>query len=819
MDIATAASHVAFIQHKDEERENKRRNFRRHSIFFSRKDGNKESQELAVIPQERNWKGIFLSVVVITIVCVIVGISAWLLQPPESVSDYNYVYDFDAMFDMEWKPYTTTGEWIGDSFVYRDRYSNILKTKGREVEILITNETMQSLGIYKASISPDFKYALLSSDIQKVYRYSTTAKYFIYTIDTKSHVSLHDKSLQYAGWGMVGSQLAYVINSDVYYKSSAEDNPHQITTTGKKSKQKVINGIADWIYEEEVLSGSKAHWFSKDGSYLAYASFDDTLVPQVDIIIYNTPYPTIEKINYPKTGYKNPIVKLFIHNLRTNKNVEVPIPESVKELQPLFNSLVWASDESVLITWMNRYQNISVTSYCSLSSSSNPKNMTISCRDIYEQHSEGWLETLTNSQNGRSAPTQGSGKTYFQREEKSIGGSGKFTHLMMVDYSKDSVTTRFLTSGNWEVTDISGYNEQLNKVFFISTEKSPMDRHLYSVDINEDRPTPFCHTCDSSCKYTSTQMSSDATGAIIQCLGPGVPFATYFNVTNQEANIIEGNKELREKYKNTIKPDIIVETIPISGESGNYEFQAKLFLPPNAQLKKHIPLLLDIYAGPGSQTVNSKFSLDWKTFLATNKDIAVMTFDGRGSGFRGSNVLKEVNRRLGVYEIEDQITAIKKVLEKHHYLNRDKVAVWGWSYGGYASAMLATHPMSLSENLTKCAISVAPVTDWHLYDTIYTERFMGSRDHNFKRYMESSLLPRAESFKFFKYLLIHGTRDDNVHFQNSAVLENELVRAGIVHRYQVYTDETHSLNSQPKWTHRHLYKLMTQFLIDCYANT
>lgn len=236
-----------------------------------------------------------------------------------------------------------------------------------------------------------------------------------------------------------------------------------------------------------------------------------------------------------------------------------------------------------------------------------------------------------------------------------------------------------------------------------------------------------------------------------------------------------------------------------------------MMLPPNFKKSKKYPLLIDVYGGPCSQTVSYRFKLSWATYLTSTMDIIYASFDGRGSGYQGDEIMHSIYHRLGTFEVEDQLTAIRKFIDMG-FVDKDRIAMWGWSYGGYVTAMA----LGSGSGLLKCGIAVAPVAEWEYYDAVYTERYMGTPQDNLDGYRNGSVIERAKNFKDVDFLLIHGTADDNVHFQQAAQISKALVNEQVDFEAMWYTDKNHSLRGS---AYRHVYTLMSHFLKKCLVNT
>uniref|UniRef100_A0A3B3ZSC2 Uncharacterized protein n=1 Tax=Periophthalmus magnuspinnatus TaxID=409849 RepID=A0A3B3ZSC2_9GOBI len=320
----------------------------------------------------------------------------------------------------------------------------------------------------------------------------------------------------------------------------------------------------------------------------------------------------------------------------------------------------------------------------------------------------------------------------------------------------------------------------------------------FRIRIGSSHSAPECLSCDlrpERCQYNTAYFSYDASYYRLDCTGPGLPVYTLMD--NRGAD-------------NTQKPRHY-HKMPNSYNILPADLWYQMMLPPNFKKSKKYPLLIDVYGGPCSQTVSYRYKLNWATYLTSTHDIIYASFDGRGSGYQGDQILHSIYHRLGTYEVEDQLFAIRKFIDMG-FVDKDRVAMWGWSYGGYVTAMA----LGSGSGLLKCGISVAPVAEWEYYDAVYTERYMGTPSDNPDGYRNGSVITRAKNFKNVDFLLIHGTADDNVHFQQAAQISKALVNEQVDFEAMWYTDKNHSLRGS---AYRHVYTLMSHFLKKCFATS
>uniref|UniRef100_A0A8C6PRE3 Fibroblast activation protein, alpha n=1 Tax=Nothobranchius furzeri TaxID=105023 RepID=A0A8C6PRE3_NOTFU len=656
--------------------------------------------------------------------------------------------------------------WISDvEYLHKTSDGHIyLHNAETKVESLyLSNSTFAKVDATDYWLSSDFNYVAFESNYTKNWRHSYTASYSIYDREKSTFVTSVSlpPAVQYFTFGPTGSQFAYVSDFNVYFKSSVDAQVVQITRNGKMNE--ILNGIPDWVYEEEVFASAGAIWWSKTGKFLAYAEFNDTEVHKVEYIWYGSePYPQTVEVPYAKI-WSVTFCSYVWH-------VEQLLRSWVLEIMSTFNNLVmvdmtWASDERVAVQWLTRKQNHLVV-------------------QIYDFDGGSWKEKQVDD-----ASLYTPLPLFFAEDNlsfyKIMSDSKGYKHIHLV---KNGVATP-ISSGEWEVIYISKLTK--DAIYFVSNQYKgvPVKRNLYRVMIGGSSSAPQCLTCDlheDRCQYNSAYLSVDASFYRMDCYGPGLPLYTLMDNRGSGAGTF-------------FKFSVLLIYLW-------YE----MMLPPNFQKSKKYPLFIDVYGGPCSQSVNYQFKLNWGTYLSSSLGIIVASFDGRGSGYQGDEILHAIYKRLGTFEVEDQIAAVRKFIDMG-FIDKDRIAIWGWSYGGYVSSMA----LGAGTGLFKCGIAVAPVANWEYYDAIYTERYMGRPTENSDAYKNSTVTSRAKNFKKVSYLLVHGTADDNVHFQQAAQISKALVDEQVDFEAMWYTDKDHSLGGS---AYPHLYTLMSNFLQKCLLN-
>ncbi|MDO9634616.1 MAG: S9 family peptidase [Paludibacter sp.] len=630
-------------------------------------------------------------------------------------------------------------------------------------------------------ISPKESKILVYTNEKKRYRRSFTADYYIYDIKYREFDPLSAKMPQEAPvFSSDDRYIAFAHTNNLHMKKVEFKTDIQITKDGEKGK--IINGISDWLYEEEFEATYHYAW-CPDSKLLAFIKFDESEVKEFSFQKFSNGdqsgfqlYPELTTYKYPKSGEKNARVSVCIYDDFNKTTRTIKLNESEESFY--IPRIKWTNTSDQLAVFqLNRNQN-RLDMYFA-----NPK--TGISRLITRQEDKFYIDYKNID--------------YLQFRKDNMGfytvsDRDGFTHIYQ--HRMDGTIARQITKGNWDVTDFYGVDEGKNIVYYQSAEISPIQRQVYSIDAKGKKMnlTNLKGTNEAyfskNFKYFVHGMSSIST-----------PDAFILkNNMGDEIRKLEINSTITETFKTHVlnqKEFFSFKT------SENILLNGWMLKPLDFNENKKYPVLMVQYSGPGSQRVLDEWNIGWEYYLST-KGYVVVCVDGRGTGARGSEFLKCTYKQLGILETKDQVETAK-YLGKQSYIDKNRIGIWGWSYGG----SVALWAMSTGENIFKAGISVAPVTDWRFYNTAYTERFMQTPQENFRGYEATSAIINADKLEG-RLLIVHGTADDNVHYNNTLIYAEKLVEVGKQFEMQIYTDKNHSILGQQ--TRRHLFTRMVDFL-------
>jgi len=621
------------------------------------------------------------------------------------------------------------------------------------------------------------KMILLACNTNQIFRHSFTADYYLYNIATKQLTKLFDFQVQEPTFSPDGKKIAYAKENNLYVYDLDSKQSTPITTDGKKNA--IINGITDWVYEEEFAFVRAFDW-SADSKKLAYIRFDESQVPEFSMSIFHKDlYPTIETFKYPKAGEKNSIVSLHVYDANSNATKQINLG---KYNDFYIARMKWTDDANVLSAQvLNRHQD----------------NLDL----LFIDGNSGTAKVVLNEKD--KAYVDVTDNLTFLKDNSFIWTSEKdgFNHIYV--YDKNGKLKNQVTKGNWEVTSYYGFDEKNKTVFYQSTEKGSINRAIYRIGLDGKNKMQLSQnvgtneaTFSPNFQYYISTYSS-ATQPTIYSLNEAK--------TGKQVQVIENNEALSLKLKAYDLPQ--KDFFILKTEKGN-ELNAWIMKPKDFDASKKYPVFMIQYSGPGSQQVANQWgsSNEYWFMMLAQQGYIVACVDGRGTGFKGADFKKVTQLELGKYEVEDQIDAAK-VIGNYPYVDQSRIGIWGWSYGGF----MASNCILKGNDVFKMAIAVAPVTNWRFYDSIYTERYMQTPQENASGYDENSPINHVDKLKG-KFLLIHGSGDDNVHVQNSMQMMEALIQANKQFDSQIYPDKNHGIFGGN--TRVQLYNKMTKFITE-----
>jgi dipeptidyl-peptidase-4 len=632
-----------------------------------------------------------------------------------------------------------------------------------------------SNGIDSYSFSSDEKTILIANNSNPIFRHSFTADYFLYNTATKQLSKLFDQ-VQEPTLSPDGKKIAFAKDNDLYVYDIASKKITQITTDGKKNS--IINGITDWVYEEEFAFVRAFDW-SADSKKIAFIRFDESDVPEFSMSIFHKElYPKVETFKYPKAGEKNSVVSLHVYDVASASVKPVNLGNYNDFYIP---KIQWTSDANVLSAIvLNRHQD----------------NLDL----LFIDGNTAAAKVVLNEKDKAYVDVTDKVLTYL-KDNSFIWNSEKdgFNHIYL--YDKNGKLKNQVTQGNWEVTAYYGFNEKSKTVFYQSVENGSINRDIYRIGLdgkNKKRLSSETGTHEATFSPNFDLFIDKFSSATI-------PTAYTLNEAKagKQVKVIEDNHELAAKLKNynlSAKEFFVLKT-----DKGN-QLNAWILKPKDFDASKKYPVLMFQYSGPGSQQVNNDWnSTDdyWFQMLAQQGYI-IACVDGRGTGYKGAAFKKVTQKELGKYEVEDQIDAAK-VIGNYPYVDKSRIGIWGWSYGGF----MASNCLLKGADVFKMAIAVAPVTNWRFYDSIYTERYMQTPQENPTGYDDNSPINHVNKLKG-KLLLIHGSGDDNVHVQNSMQMMEALIQANKQFDSQIYPDKNHGIYGGK--TRIQLFNKLTNFI-------
>ncbi len=650
-----------------------------------------------------------------------------------------------------------------------DKYS--YKTLEKVETILSSNELQEVNSFSSYSFNNDETKIILGTNFEKIFRRSFKGTFYAYDIASKE-LTLIGKEIQEPVFSPDNEKVAFAKNNNLFIKNVKTNAVTQVTVDGKKNS--IINGITDWVYEEEFAFVRAFEW-SNNSTYLAYLRFDETNVPTFSMdMVGSELYPSQQVFKYPKAGEENAKVSLHMYNVSkaSKKQISLGDYEYIPRIK-------WSNSDDILVaTTLNRHQNN--LNLFKVNALNNTTTLLLNETDkAYVDITDNLTFLVDNS--------------FIWTSEKE-----GYNHIYHYDFNGKLINQ--ITKGNWEVTNYYGFNERKKTIYYQSVENGSTNRGVYSIGLDGRKKKLLSNNDGQNNAAFSTNLnyfintfsSSDTP-----------PIYSLFSDKGKMIKVIKDNTQLKEDlsaYKLSPKE---FSTININGN----ELNMWMIKPLGFDKTKKYPMLMFQYSGPGSQQVANRWNGAndyWHNMLA-QKGMIVVCVDGRGTGLKGANFKKVTQKELGKYEVEDQIAAAK-ALAKRSYIDEDNIGIWGWSYGGFMS----TNCLLKGNDVFSTAIAVAPVTSWRFYDSVYTERYMQTPQENASGYDDNSPINYADKLEG-NYLLVHGTGDDNVHVQNSMRMINALIAADKQFDMFIVPDRTHGIY-KGKNTRLNLYTKMTNFI-------
>jgi dipeptidyl-peptidase-4 len=646
----------------------------------------------------------------------------------------------------------------------------------------VTDEAGKKIDTRDYTASGDRKWVLFSTDREAIYRRSSKANVYLYDVAAKKAVLLNKGKVLHPTFSPDGRKLAYVFDNNLYVYDLATAKTTAVTADGRWNH--IINGNCDWVYEEE-FEFSRAFEWSPNSTYIAYYKFDETKVKEYQFTVYDNSYNQQYTYKYPKAGEANSKVSIHIYNLATGADV----PARYLQGDIYIPRIKWTQqDDRLVIFWMNRHQNdlkLLLTNAA-----------TGELQTMYEEQNKYYVEINDN--------------WWFLKDGKNFLFTSEMNgYTQLYNYSLDGKRKIQLSKLRHDVADVNGVDEKNRLIYYTLAYPTPLDRNLFVTDFDGKKTTQLTkgegfhrvvmnEDFSQFYDYHSTINTPQTVTLYTLSNSKGAVAATLSKVVNESAKL-KGVLDQYELGK--------VEFLRIPNSKGD-TLNGWILKPANFDPSRKYPVLFCNYGGPGSQTfVVNRFGAAsmWHQLLAQN-GVLVVSVDNTGTGYRGEEFKKKTYLQLGKYEIEDQIDAAR-FIGRLPFVDANRIGHWGWSYGGFMSSLAITK----GADVFKAAVAVAPVTSWRFYDNIYTERYMRTPQENPKGYDDNSPINFTDRIRG-KYLLIHGTADDNVHFQNSVEMVKALVKSNVDFESGYYPNKNHGISGMADNTTLHLYNKMTNWI-------
>lgn len=643
------------------------------------------------------------------------------------------------------------------------------------INVQLNGKPLQFSGF---QLSDDETKVLFKNNTEAIYRHSTKSDCYVYDMVNKKLFDLSVMGkMQLCSLSPDGSKVAYVRDNNLYLWVLGANNEEMLTHDGLKNN--VINGAPDWVYEEE-FSFSKAYEWSPDGKKIAWLRFDESKVKEYTLTYYDSLYPRQEMYKYPKPGETNSSVQVWILNLESGSLNKADVGENTDQYVP---RIQWtAAAGQLCIMRLNRLQNqVDLLLYDVAGNTT---------KTMFTESDKTYIDITNSAQ-----------LSFLKDKKHFVWMSYKDGYNNLYLYNMDGTLAKQITTDKKDVLKYYGYDELKKTFYYQSYDSRPIDKQIYAITLDGKKKLLSHRDGTNNAEFSSrfkffvNTYTTANSPAIIEL----------YSSDGKLIKVLEDNKALTEKlntYKISAKEFITIKN------SSDVEMQASIVKPLDFDANKKYPVLMYVYGGPAAPIVNNTFggARDLWLQLLAQKGYIIVSVDNRGTTKQGYDYLRCTYMQLGKLESDDQIAAAKW-LAQQPYVDGSRIGIWGWSYGGYMTSLCMTKSMGVF----KMGMAVAPVTNWRFYDSIYTERYLRTPQLNASGYDDNSPINFANKMNG-KFLLIHGTADDNVHFQNTMMFENQLIKANVQFNSMNYPNRAHGISGGGATLH--IYTLMTNFVLD-----
>ena len=650
---------------------------------------------------------------------------------------------------------------------------------GKAIETILTKNDLafkgDTISIDSYEFSADENLILISTNTEAIYRHSSKSNYFVFNRITKQLTKIEtNEKVMYCQFSPDNKQVAYVKENNLYLYDLVTKIETAITTDGKKNF--IINGATDWVYEEEFSMDVAFAW-SPDGKKIAYYKFDESNVKEFNLTYYGDLYPKEEKYKYPKAGEENSKVEIYAYDVSSKQNTLLNTGKD-REYIP---RIKWTNNGGILsVQTLNRHQNHLELLFI------NVNDNTSNC--VIKEDNNSFIEITDDL-------------TFLENGKQFIWTSTRdgYNHIYL--YNVDGKLVKQITKGNFEISTYYGFDESKKTFYYLSTELSPTERYVYSITLVGKKtnltPEKGTHAASFSNGFKYFVDTYSSYGKPYTC--------SLINNTGKQIRVLEDNRDLKAALQEYRLGKI--KEFTYKNKAG-LDFYGWMIYPPDFDSTLKYPVLINVYGGPGVQTVTNDWdggNYLWHQMLA-QRGYIIASIENRGTPGRGLEWANCIHKDLGKLEVDDQVIG-SNYIKSLPYVENSRMGIWGWSFGGYMTSLL----MTKVHTQFKAGIAVAPVTNWRYYDNVYTERYLQTPQENPQGYDKNSPTTYAKDLKG-KLLLVHGSADDNVHMQNSMDFINALVKSNKQFDLFIYPNRNHGIYGDN--ARLHLYTKMTDFLIN-----